>query len=573
VVVDAAERTNGTGRGWFELTRRTLLGRAGAGTAGAAALLAGAPTSAALAAPAAQAAPGSLRLNAASEPDSIDPQKASFVNEIDKIMRVFRNLLQFDKSGALVPDQAQAMPVVEDGGKTLTFTLKPGLTYSDGRPLTAADFEYGWKRHLDPAVAGQYAFTGYAIEGAEAYNTADPSKTTPDQLQALRDAVGVKALDAGTLQFRLTAPAPWFMSVLATWCGLPSRQDMVEKGGDSWTEPATYVGNGPYVLTEWDHQNRMHFRANPRFQPAPAPIQDVEYAMIVEPAVAFAAYTNDELDMTGVQREDKPAVDGDPNLTAQFHQFPGSCTFYVGFNTKRAPFDNQKVRAAFAFGLDRKDFVHNILGDQGLPAGQFLPPNFPGHYDTQLEEQTFNPSIGQRLLTEAGFGGGKGLPAIKFTYSSNARTKARVEALAAQLKQSLGVDVQPDPVEARAFTALTKSQDTTPQMYLLGWCQDYPDPQDWYSTVFNSKVTVSHTGWKNPEFDRLTDTADAEQDPSRRNDLYRQAAQILNNDVPVAFLYHTVAWVLVKPRVQGYREDPLEYFLGEHDLYNFKLSQ
>jgi oligopeptide transport system substrate-binding protein len=317
----------------------------------------------------------------------------------------------------------------------------------------------------------------------------------------------------------------------------------------------------------------MQFRANPRFQPAPPPIPTVEYAMIVEPAVAFAAYLNDELDLSGVQREDKPRVDSDPALTGQFHQYPGSGTYYVGFNTKLAPFDNQKVRAAFSFALDRTGFVRNILGGQGLPARQFLPPNFPGHYDFELEEQTYNPAIGQRLLAEAGFGGGKGLPAIKFGYSANARTQTRVEAIAAQFKQALGVDVQPDPVEPRAYTALLKDQKTVPQMYLLGWFQDYADPQDWYSTVFHGKATVSHTGWANPEFDRLTEAADVELDAVTRRDLYRQAAQILLNDAPVAFLWHAVNWVLTKPRLQGFREDPLEYFLGEHDLSNLRLAE
>ncbi|NDF07997.1 MAG: peptide ABC transporter substrate-binding protein, partial [Proteobacteria bacterium] len=167
-----------------------------------------------------------------------------------------------------------------DGGKTLTFTLKSGLTYSDGKALTAKDYEYGWKRHLDPAVAGDYASLGYIIKGAEAYNSADLKKTSADDLKKLRDAVGVKALNDTTIEFNLTDPAPWFMSVLATWCGLPSREDLVTKGGETWTEPATYVGNGPYILTQWEHQNRMQFKANAKFNTGAPPIETVDYAMI-----------------------------------------------------------------------------------------------------------------------------------------------------------------------------------------------------------------------------------------------------------------------------------------------------
>ena len=577
-MVDTQESAGG-------ISRRRLLVRAGAGaaaTAAASALGLAAPASTAFAAPAGQLATGTLRLNAGSEPDTIDPQKASFVGEIDKIMRVFRNLLTFDSNQNLIPDQATDLPQITEDGTRLTFTIRDGLKFSDGSPLTAHDFEYGWKRHMNPKVAGEYAFTGYIIVGAEDYNTADPGKVTADQLTALRNNLGVQALDDKTITFKLKAPAPWFLSVLATWNGLPSKQAAVEAGNNgteedsNWTEPATYIGNGPYVLTTWEHQNRMHMKANPLFSSSfgsgAPPIAEVDYVMISEPAVSFAAYNNDELDIAGVQREDKPQVDGDPNLSAQFHQYSGSCNFYLGFNCANAPFDNVNVRQAFAYVIDRTDCVRNILGGQGIPARQFIPQGFPGYYESELEEQVFKPELGPQKLTQAGFPGGKGLPPIKFTFSANARNQARNEALAAYFKKYLGVDITLDPVEARAYTALVKNNATTPQLFFLGWCQDYPDPQDWYSTVFNSKSTVTHINWKNPDFDRLTDQADVQQDPGIRRELYRQAAQILINDAPVAFIYNSVSWVLVKPRLQGFKEDALEYFTGEHNLYGFSLT-
>ena len=553
-------------------SRRTLWRRAGTGAVVAGAFIAGSPASMAFAAPANQTDATTLRLNAGSEPDTIDPQKASFVGEIDKIMRVFRNLLQFDKTNTLVPDQAAALPVASDGGKTLTFTLKSGLTYSDGKALTAKDYEYGWKRHLDPAVAGDYASLGYIIKGAEAYNSADLKKTSADDLKKLRDAVGVKALNDSTIEFNLTDPAPWFMSVLATWCGLPSREDLVTKGGETWTEPATYVGNGPYILTQWEHQNRMQFKANAKFNTGAPPIETVDYAMINEPAVAFAAYLNNELDATGVQREDKARVDGDPVLSKEFHQFAGSCTYYVGFNNIVKPFNNPKVRQALSAAVDRGGFVKNILGGQGIPARQFLPPGFPGYFEYELEEQVYNPELAQKLLADAGYPFAKGFPQVKLSYSSNARNKARMEALADSLRKVLWIDIVLDPIESRAYTALLKKQETTPPMFVAGWCQDYPDPQNWYSLVFTSNSSIDHTSWKNKEYDRLCDLGDKELDVKKRTDYYRQAAQLLLAEAPVAFFYHSVAWSLIKARIQGYREDPLEYFLGEHDLYNLKLS-
>ena len=558
----------------IEQTRRGFLVKSGAGVVGATALSAGIPLTAA-----AQMAGNVLRLNTGSEPDTIDPQKASFVTEIDKIMRVFRNLLQFDGNGNLVPDQAADMPALDEGGTLVTFTLRDDIFYSDGRPVTAHDFEYGWKRHLDPRTDGDYSFLGYIIIGGEEFNTADVAKVGEAGLGQLRDAVGVSAPDDRTLQFKLKTAAPWFLSVLATWCGVPTRQDQVLAGNggadhfsSNWTEPATYIGNGPYILTEWEHQNRMRMQANPRFYRGAPPIAEIDFAMINEPAVAFAAYLNDELDVTGVSTEDRPLINNDETLRSQFQEFSGSCTIYVGFNLGRDPFGDTRIRRAMSFGLDRVSFVRNILGGQGLPARQFLPPGFPGHFEFELEEQVFNPSIGQQLLDEAGYPGGRGLMPIKFGYSSNARNKTRVEALASQLKQALGVDVQPDPIEARAFTAAMKKVETTPPMFLLGWCQDYPDPQNWYSTVWHSKSAIQHSAWGNPEFDFVTGVADVHSDVEERRRLYQRAAQILLNDAPAAMLYHTVSWRLVKPRLVGTRPDPLEYFLGEHDLYNLRLE-
>ena len=548
-------------------TSGTTSGSATAPAGGAGTTTTGAASSGAQGAPADQQL---LRLNLGAEPDTIDPQKASFVTEIEAIMRVFSNLLTFDEKGNLVPEMAEKLPTVSSDGKVMTFTLRSGLKYSDGKPLSAKDFEYGWKRHLDPRTQGEYAFTGFVIEGAEELNSS--KETDASKLQPLIDALGVKAKDERTLEFRLKSPAPWFMSVLATWCGVPTRQDMVEKGGDKWTEPATYIGNGPYVLKTWDHQNRMAFEANPNYYKGAPPLKSVEYAMITEPAVAFAAFRNSELDVTAVQAEDLPAVQSDPQLSKQYQKYPGSCSYYVGFNTTRAPFDKPGARKAFALAFDRNDFVNNVLKGIGIPAEQFLPPGFPGYFQ-DLKGQKFDATQAKKLLSDAGFADGKGFPDTKFTYASNARTKTRVEALSDQINKALGVSLTPDPVEATAFTALTKKLETTPPLFLLGWCQDYPDPQDWYSTVFSSKASVSHTGWNNPEFDKLVMQADVEQDKAKRDDQYKKAAQILLDDAPVAFLYYSVVSRVVQPWASDLPQNPLDYFVGQSKLMSFKVMK
>ena len=540
-----------------------------------------------LASSARQGAVAPLRINLGTEPGTLDPARVSFTHEIEVVMRVFRNLLQLDAAGNLVPDQAADLPAVTDGGTRLTFTLQPDLTYSDGAPLTAHDFEYAWKRHLDPAVASPYAFAGYAIGGAEAYNHADPQQTSPDQLQALRDAVAARALDDVTLEFRLTAAAPWFLYVLATWCGVPVRRDLVasatggDASGDGWAAPPTYVGNGPYVLTAWERQRRLRLVANPRFSGGAPPVANVELALIDDPAAEFAAYVNGELDVAGLAAEHRARVEADPTLRSQLQAFPGTCTTYLVLSTVTPPLNDPRVRQALALGFDRAAYVRDALGGRGRPAGQFIPPGLPGHFTSQLEPelgppdvlaQGFDPPAAQQLLAQAGYPGANGLPRLTLQHRADATSKARADAIRAIYGRTLGIDVALESVDPAELEARRAAPDRFPMMVDSVWCQDYPDPQDWYSAVFRSANAVDQNGWRSPDFDRLVTDADAEQNPSIRRELYRRAAEVLLAETPVVFMHWSLVWRLVSSRVQGLLPDPAEHFVGEHSLYGVTLS-
>ncbi len=531
------------------------------------------PTAAATAAPIADA----FRMNLGSENDTDDPGRASFVNEIEVVMRVFSNSYTFDSKANLVLDQASAMPQVSSDGKTITVKLKNGLVWSDGKALSAKDWVYGTKRQLSPIVAGDYAFTLYPLVGAEEYNGADPSKTSAADLKKLRDAVGISAPDDTTIVYKLKEATPWLLQVLATWNGLPVRQDIIEAGGkpednQDWVVPGKYIGNGPFVMTAHDPNVQYVFQANAKYVRGVPPLSKVQMLMINDTTVALAAYKAGDLDRAGVGPLTVDAVTKDPTLSKEFTKVPGSCTFYVGFNTTIKPFDNVKVRQAFSYAMDRKTFVDQVLKGLGLPAFQFLPPGFPGYYP-EITLQAFDSAKSKSTLAAAGYTNGQGLPQVKFTFSSNDTNKLVAGATQAMLQQNGNITIQQDPVEAKAFTALVKKQATTPQMFFLGWCQDYPDPQDWYSTVFESSSTVSHTGWKNADFDKACQTADVTVDAAKRTQLYQQAATILDTDTPVAFTHNNVLAFVQSPAVVGYTADPFEYFIGQHSLYTMKLNR
>jgi oligopeptide transport system substrate-binding protein len=501
-----------------------------------------------------------LRVNIGSEPATIDPTLASFVDEAAIAQLVFTPLMTFDPSLKVVPGSAERYTVSEDG-LTYTFTLRPGLTFSDGQPVRAQHFEFAWKRLLDPRLAAEYASIGYVIRGAEEYNTANPATTSAERLTQLRDAVGVRATDDRTIVFTLKHPAPYFTSITALWFSVPLREDLIQRGGERWTEPETYIGNGPFVLRDWQHQNKLVFEANPRYYRGKPRLERIEAVMINDPTVAFAAYRNNELDIYGVGGEDLATVERDPNLSKEIVRWPGTCTYYVGFNTVRPPFDNARVRQAFATTIDREAYVRNIGQGLGKAAYSFIPPGIPGH-QPGLKTWAFNPQAGRQILSAAGYSDPKTLPPVTITYASNPRVKARMEWLADQWKQALGVEVKLDPVETKAYTELLKKPDTTPQVFLLGWCADYPDPQNWLSVVFHSKSTIARTGWKNADFDALVEQADREPDMNKRLELYNKAQEILVNEAPVAFLLHSEHVMLKKPWVRDLQVSAMDALPG-----------
>jgi oligopeptide transport system substrate-binding protein len=505
-----------------------------------------------------------LRVNF-SEPENVDPQKSSFVDEIRFIMLNYLPLMTFDTELKPVPGAAESYELSEDG-KTFTFKLRPDQMYSDGEPLTAANFEYAWKRLCDPNTAGEYASIAFPVVGCEeffsAFDTGGLTVTDEAQLQALRDAVGAKALDESTFEITLKDPAPYFLNVAALWVGAPVREDLVEAGGETWwSDPANFIGNGPFQLVEWENQSRVRFERNENYVLSKPQFEAIEGPMSDESNVVFEAYKAGELDISGVA--------ADPELKAQLNEVAGSCTFYIGFNNTKAPFDKMEVRQAFAQALDREAYVRDVLQGLGVPAQSFIPPGFPGH-DADEKQWAFDSAAAKQLLETAGYDANQ---EVKFTFAASARGQARAEYLAAMLQNNLGVKVTIDPVDPTVYTSLFKRDEDTPQMFFLGWCADYPDPQNWVSLVFQTGgISSDRINYSNPQLDELTKQADQlPLDDPKRAELYTEAQKLLVKDAPVAFLYHEAGPFLVKPWVKGLNSTPLDYFPGIFDLGSIEV--
>lgn len=495
-----------------------------------------------------------LRFNNQIEPGTVDPQQVSQVREIAFAGLAYEGLFELNEKGEAVPAAADRLQVSADGLE-YTVTLKSGLKYSDGTPLTAYNFEYAFRRLLDPNLPGRvFASLAYVIRGAQELSEFQ-TPTDTMRLKQLQDGLGVKATSADLIVFTLRTPAAYFPYLLASPIGWPTREDLVKQGGANWSideNGAYYIGNGPFILRKWDHGSGTTWEANPYYRKGRPKIDRIEMRQISDFKVSFEAYKNGELDLVSLPPENLNAVKKDPVLNAQYAEVTGS-SGYFAFNVRKPPFDNILVRQAVAAALDRDDFVAVVLGGAGLKALSLIPPGSPG-YESDVKQIDLNPERARQLLAEAGYPEGAGFPVVKLTYPADYGYDSTMEWLQSQLKTNLGIETKLDPLEAKAYGALFRNPETVPQIWSDGWSQSYPDPQDWLSVVFRSDIQALPTGWKNTEFDRLTREADASQDNMERLQMYRQAQQILVDESPVVFLNWYVNGYLIKPYIKGMKE-------------------
>ncbi len=535
-------------------------------TAMAAPTAAEAPTAAsaeaATAAPAAGAAGNVLRMAEATWPDTLAPQKASFSNEIAVLILNYEGLTRFDKDLKTVPGAAEKWEYNKDATQ-ITFHLRDGLKYSDGSPLVAQDFVKAVYRTLDPHSPGDYQTSLDVIKGADAIiNTEVP--TDEAKLADLDKALGVKATDDKTIVFDLAKPTPYFHTLAGIWVMFPAKQDLIDKGGDTWYEDAaSQIGNGPFQITKIDKSaNLIEYKANANYWGGKPKLDGVQFKYIDDLAVALQAYKSNEIDVMTPDPNDVPTIKADGTLGKEYKEYPGACTLTISMNLTKPPFDNAKVRQAFAYGYDRESYIRDALKDTEIKALTWIPPGYPG-YDTSETRFDYDPAKGKALLAEAGFPDGKGLPEIKYSYSSNnPANQARAEYIVQVFQKSLGVTITPDPIESTTLVSLRKDVNTFPQMTGGGWCADYPDQQDWLSIYWNSTTSFAKdTGYKNADVDKLTNAADVEIDPAKRADLYMQAQKLVIADQGEIIRSNTKNTFLVKPGIQG-----MDYTPQDSDL-------
>jgi oligopeptide transport system substrate-binding protein len=510
------------------------------------------------------------------EPETIDPNKASWATQITVIRQCFVGLLGFKSDLSLEARAAKEIPTKGNGGisqdgLTYTFQLRNDVTWSDGKKVTAQDYVYSIKRTLSPEMASEYASFYYDIEGGKEYNAAASADAATKEV--LKGRISVWAINDYMLQIRLKAPRPTFLQMMALWPTNPVREDIVNKFGDKWTEAGNYIGNGPFILSEWVHQDHLTFVPNPNYWGAEKPkVSKMILKDIEDQNAAFAAYRNNELDMCTPPGGTEKATMADPVLSKEILRVAELTTFGLLTNVTRPPFDNKLVRQALSCAVDRVAYVDKVRGGVGAPAISWIPPGMPG-YDPKLgSEFNFNPAKAKQLLAQAGYPDPSKLPSITFSYSNSSSNPVFAQFLQGQLKDNLGINIKLDPIESKAYQAFINAEKH--QLGWTGWGADYPDPDNWLPEYFGTEGGNNHMNYSSAQFDALAEQAKYELDNTKRLALWDQAQKIVVEDQPIIFMYIRERFWLVKPWVKGLVATGMDGGIpGDFFFYNVSISK
>ncbi len=482
---------------------------------------------------------GTLFLAGSESTNPRDHDPATTHGSGDKL--VFSGLVSFDPQLNLVPELAESWQV--SGGTVYTFTLRANARFHNGRPVTAQDIVYSWERAADPDTASDTVLTYLGdIVGVQEMKEGQAEHIA-----------GLQVIDDHTLQVTIDAPKPYFLLKLTYPTAFVLDRDNVESGKEWYRTPN---GTGPYRLTRWEPLSLKLYEANTDFYLEPPAIA---YVLVkLYQGVAVRLYESGEIDIAGVSSRDVPRV-LDPNdpLHADVRSAVNLCTSYVTFDVAQPPFEDVKVRQAFAMAFDRQQYLDVVLHGIGLPAQGIFPPGLPG-YNADLRGIPYDPEGARRLLAESSYGGPEGLPPIVFTdggYGSD--IGADVAALAQMWRQTLGVTITVENLEPNRFLDEIYAGNHG-QIFSLGWCADYPDPENLADILFHSGSQQNKGHYSNPQVDALLEQARVEPDVEKRLALYQQAEQMIVDDAPVIFTTHSVSYVLVKPYVLGYALTPVD---------------
>ena len=495
-----------------------------------------------------------LRRGNGTEPETLDPHRAEGVTAANVLRDLFEGLVTEAPDGTLIPGAAESWTLSDDG-LVYTFKLQGNGRWSNGDPVTADDFVYGLRRSADPATLSEYSAILYPIE-----NTAEVVAGTlpPERL-------GVRAVDAQTLEIRLHAPTPYLLGLLTHASTYPVHRKSVEQHGARFARPGMLVSNGPFRLGEWVVQSHIRLLRNPQYRDdANTTLDEVWYYPVENAEAELNRYRAGELDLTEtVPARQIPWLR--QNLPDELHIAPYLGSYVFGFNTTQPPFrDAPKLRKALALALDREILTSKISGAGELPAYSWVPP--VSGYTQQLPDwvqwtQAERNAEAQRLYAEAGYSASRPLR-MQLLYNTESNHRRLAVAMAAMWREVLGVETELLNQEWQVFLQTRRSRLDT-QLFRYGWIGDYNDPYT-FAEILESKHGLNDMGYSNPRYDALLAAAAREGNPVRRMETLAEAERVMLEDMPIVPLYFYVSKKMVKPWVAGMEANIMDHHHSRH---------
>lgn len=496
-----------------------------------------------------------LRVGNGAEPEDLDPQAITGVTEAKLTMALFEGLLAPDPHDLHPgPGVAESWEISPDG-LTYTFHLRANAKWSDGSPLTAQDFLDSWRRMLSPKFASEYAYLIYNfVVGARDYyegRLTDFSK------------VGFTALDEHTVVVRLINPTPYLLNIIAchqSWFPVPLKAIAAAGPTDAkktgWTKPGKIIGNGPFMLKEWSPRQRITVVRNPNYwDAATVKLDAIEFYPIDDLSAEEAAFRSGQIDVTDSLPPTK--IDTYRRERADvFHLDPYLGVYFYRCNVTKPPLTDKRVRRALALAIDREAIVKNITRGGQTPAYAVTPPGTAGYTSQATLPGGTTPAAreaalaeAKRLLTEAGYPGGKGCPPIELLYNTSETHKAIAEAVQQMWRTNLGVEVRLTNQEWKVYLSSQHSHDY--QMARAAWIADYEDPHV-FLEIWSSDNGNNNTLWANAAYDRLLQTALAAKTREERYATYQLMDAILVDECPIIPIYYYTHVSARSPKVQGW---------------------
>ena len=492
--------------------------------------------------------PKYLRCSVGTEPETLDPRKSTGIPEATVEAQLFEGLTSLNAKNNPVPAMAEKWEVSPDGLK-YKFFLRQGIKWSNGDPVTAYDFEYAWKTALSPELGSKYAYQLFYVKNGEAYNQ---GLTTADK-------VGVKALDDRTLEVLLEKPTAYFLSLTAFHTLYPVPRRIVEANPKWAADPKTLVGNGPFKISAWIHNSRIELLKNEHYwDAAKVKMPKIDFILTESGSTEIAMFDNNQIDMG----ENAPPAEY-PRLKKEgwLQISPYLGTYFFAFNVTKAPLDNVKVRQALSLAIDRQAIINNVTKGEQKPALAWVPPGMADAKPTEdfravggdfFKDRDIDAA--KKLLADAGYPEGKGLPPIELIYNTNDVHKAIAEAVQEMWRKNLGVNVSLTNQEWKVFIN-TRSKGGY-QIARHGWIGDYADPMT-FIDMFDSTSGNNDSQYKNPQYDNFVRLAKSTSNPDIRMKAMHEAEKLLLSDAVIAPVYFYTRVSMVKPNVKGYQRSVL----------------